>query len=86
MAKRKTFNVDDFRKYINTRLLSDHLSPDLKHGLAGALDYVLHETGNYKGFRYIYADDQRPCLTEPIDGDVSNPAWTAEHEMRREYF
>ena len=86
MAKRKTFNVDDLRDWVNERLKSDHLTPEHRRGLANALDHVLLKTGNYKGFGYVYIDDVRPCLTGETGARAVNPAWTDEHETRRFYY
>ncbi len=89
MAKRKTFDVQLFKTYINARLESDLISDDAKDAFVSSLEYVLEETGNYNGFRYIYKDDERPCLDDPIDriiGNVCNPKWTRSHELNRNYF
>jgi len=78
---RKTFDVQMFRSYVNERLLSDKLSDDAKDAFASALEHVLEETGNYKGFRYIYKDDERI-----FNGRDPNPNWTRSHELNRSYF
>jgi hypothetical protein len=86
MPQRKTFNVDDFKQWVNERLTSEHLSVDHKRGLFNALDHVLHKTGNYKGFGYKYIDDVRPCFPDKVGADACNPAWTEDHETRRFYY
>ena len=82
---RKTFNVSEFKDYINSNLVEDRLSNDEKYGLIAALDHVLSETGNYKGYGYVYKDDVRPCIEGKVGGDASNPAWDKSRDMRRKY-
>lgn len=86
MAKRKTFEVSQFRVWINDRLASDTLSPHEKYGLMCALDHILHETGNYKGFGYVYKDDVRPCFPDKVGAEACNPEWDMTRDMRREYY
>lgn len=86
MAKRKTFNVDELKAWTNARLADDYFSPEAKKGLYLALDHILHATGNYKGFGYVYADDVRPCFPDKVGAEASNPAWTEYHESRRFYY
>jgi len=83
---RKTFDVSEFKDYVNSRLVLDYLSDDEKYGLFTALDHVLHETGNYKGFGYVYKDDVRPCFPDKVGADACNPAWDKSHDVRRKYY
>ena len=85
MNKRKTFDVQQFRVFVNNSLVLDY-SDEHKQGLITALEHVLMTTGNYKGFRYVYTDNERPCLDDPKDGNVCNPNWTRRHELFRNYF
>jgi hypothetical protein len=85
MTKRKTFDVQRFKDYINGSLKFDYNDSE-KRAFIQMLEYVLEETGNYKGFRYVYTDNERPCLDDPIDGKVCNPNWTKRHELMRHYF
>lgn len=50
---RKTVNVDQLRIKTNERLALSACSPDIRRGMMDILEYVLHDTGNYKGFRYL---------------------------------
>lgn len=86
MAKRKTFEVSQFRVWINDRLASDTLSPHEKYGLMCALYHILHETGNYKGFGYVYKDDVRPCFPDKVGAEACNPEWDMTRDMRRKYY
>ena len=83
---RKTFNVSEFRDYVNSKLVLDYLSDAEKYGLLSALDHVLHETGNYKGFGYVYKDDVRPCFPDKVGAEASNPAWNMSRDVRRKYY
>lgn len=83
---RKTFNVAEFKDYVNSKLVLDYLSDDEKYGLIAALDHILHETGNYKGFGYVFKDDVRPCFPDKVGADAYNPAWDKTRDMRRKYY
>ena len=83
---RKTFNVSEFKDYVNSKLVLDYLSNDEKYGLIAALDHVLSETGNYKGFGYVYKDDVRPCFPDKVGAPASNPAWDKSRDVRRNYY
>jgi hypothetical protein len=82
---RKTFDVLHFKDYVNSKLVLDTLSKDEKYGLIIALEYSLHETGNYNGFGYIYKDDVRPCFPDKVGADACNPDWDMDRDMRRKY-
>jgi hypothetical protein len=83
---RKTFNVSEFKDYVNSKLVLDYLSDDEKYGLITALDHVLHETENYKGFGYVFKDDVRPCFPDKVGADACNPAWDKSRDVRRKYY
>jgi len=53
---KKTFEVEKFKEYVNTQLArTDEYADDMfKSALCVALGEVLHRTGNYKGFTYLY--------------------------------
>jgi len=51
-----------------------------------ALDHILHETDNYKGFGYVYKDDVRPCFPDKVGAQACNPAWDMARDMRRQYY
>lgn len=50
---RKTFKVDEFKNQINELLAGSTCSRDVRNGMMTALQVVLHDTGNYHGFRYL---------------------------------
>lgn len=83
---RKTFNVSDLKDYVNSKLVLVNISDDEKYGLINTLDYILHETGNYKGFGYVFKDDVRPCIEGKVGADACNPAWDTSRDMRRKYY
>ena len=83
---RKTFNVSEFKDYVNSKLVLDCVSDDEKYGLITALDHVLHETENYKGFGYVFKDDVRPCFPDKVGADACNPAWDKPRDVRRKYY
>jgi hypothetical protein len=49
---RKTCDVEKLKAHVNRRLAAEVSTPDGRWELARLLESVLHETGNYKGFRY----------------------------------
>jgi len=54
--KRKTITVDTLRELINRSLAVSHCSQDRRQGKIDILESILHDTGNYKGFRYLSGD------------------------------
>ena len=57
MRKRKTFDVESFKKFVNEQLerTDDHATiGNFKSGLCIALERVLHDTGNYQGYNILY--------------------------------
>ena len=85
MARRKTFDVTAFKNYVNCILANDYISFEVKNGMAEALDHVLHETGNYRGFRYLESFNSE----DPEFGIVKTEIGyylSAKKAIRREYF
>ena len=82
---RKTFEVSEFKNYMNSKLVLD-LSDDEKYGLITALEHVLHETGNYKGFGYVYKDNITPCFPDKVGADACNPALDTSRDVRRKNY
>jgi len=74
--KRRTFDVAQFTIDINKCLvMSAKVSPDHRTGLMTALEHLLHQTGNYRGFRYLTVNEvppgERPGINiNPIDGEI----------------
>src|SRR5215213_9829322 len=82
MANRKTFDVVKFTDFVNQALLRDSLSEDVKDGLCHALEFVLHETGNYKGYNHRTADGKW-VAPEVVRGEIHDPTF---QEYRRCYY
>ena len=53
---KKTFDVETFKSYVNIQLsrTDEYATESFKSGLCIALQEVLHRTGNYSGFNYLY--------------------------------
>ena len=70
---RKTFSVDTFKDQINNILAVSVVSADRREGMIVALEYVLHETGNYRGYRYLLSSEvpegHQPGIRFDINGD-----------------
>lgn len=53
---RKTVNVDQLLDKINEMLAVSTCGPDIRRGMINTMEFVLHETGNYRGFMYLMQD------------------------------
>lgn len=70
---KKTVSVLEFTVEINQILRNSTCSPEQRSGFIGALDLVLMKSGNYRGFRYLTANEvpagHAPGINiSPIDG------------------
>jgi len=88
MAK-KTFNVNEFRVLVNNTLATTGEGEmQYRHGIIDALEHVLHETGNYKGFRYLSKDEVPwgiPGINGPIEDLSYEERFANTDSTRREY-
>lgn len=50
---RKTVSVEDLKKVTNEILAVSTVDPAMRKGWQAAMEWVLHETGNYRGFRHL---------------------------------
>jgi len=77
---RKTIEVETLKNRINHMLAMGEDGPDFRSGLALLLESVLHETGNYRGFRYLL-EGQCPGLpgVNYLDG-VPHPDYKKRFE------
>lgn len=50
---RKTINVADLTHTANNLLRVSTCEPGIRKGIMNMIEHVLHETGNYRGFRYL---------------------------------
>jgi len=82
---RKTFNVQDFKNFINEVLVNDNLPFEVKNGYAMALDHVLHATGNYNGFRYVDPYNGDDPEFGFVDNEETGYPLTAKKAIRRRY-
>lgn len=74
MARRKTVNAEQLIEITNQMLKMSTCSQDIRKGWCAALEWVLHETGNYRGYRYLSVDelpvDARPGIRMGMSGDM----------------
>lgn len=70
--QRRTLRVDDLRAKVNAMLATSTCSPAERGAMATVLESVLHDTGNYRGFRYLDATFRDGEL---ISGDESRRAY-----------
>lgn len=57
MAKRKTIEVKNVLEICNGILKNSTQTEDFRSGVMVLLEHILHETENYKGFRYLRKDE-----------------------------
>ena len=57
MSSRKTANVADIVAQANVMLATSTCDPNIRQGTINLLESILHATGNYRGFRYLDADE-----------------------------
>ena len=53
----KTIKVEKVRTQINSMIAGSTCSPDGRQGMIQVLESILHESGNYNGFRYLLSDE-----------------------------
>lgn len=54
---RKTIEVETLREMTNHFLANQNTNADERQGVADMFESVLHQTGNYKGYRYLDTDE-----------------------------
>ena len=57
MQAHKTISVCSLKDTINSMLATSTCAPDVRKGMIGALETILHATGNYHGFAYLESKD-----------------------------
>ena len=57
MRKRKTVEIDEIKNHINTILSLDGMGKEYRWGVIQVLSNLLHNTGNYQGWRYLSNND-----------------------------
>ena len=72
MTKRKTFDVQTLKDWVNEKLSLDCYSKEEKYGMINTLDHILNATGNYKGFGYV--------------DNYNAENWSMEKDVQRIYY
>lgn len=91
MARRKTIDILMLRDMANDyiRNVKDDMVKE-REGVAALLESALHETGNYKGFRYLTRKDMESSMSGysiGIDYDVEDEfKFVGCDKSRVEYF
>lgn len=83
--KRKTFDVADFKKTVNQVLFRSICAPEIREGWINALECVLHDSGNYKGYNYLNANDVPPGEKPGIRGENPVSKFIDTDSTRRVY-
>lgn len=84
---KKTFNVDAFKDQINKMLATSLVTADLREGFIVALEQVLHDTGNYRGYRYLTVKEVPDGHKPGIRYEAGAPAHSFDDcdSTRRQY-
>jgi len=81
MSKRKTVAVSELITMVNSICKDSQADrSDVRQGAMNVLESVLHSTGNYKGFRYLLANE---CVGKPgviYEGNMPHP--DIEHRFK----
>lgn len=91
MARRKTVDVQQLINTTNQILRTSTCDAHLRKGWCAALEWVLHETGNYRGYRYLTADEvpqgQAPGIRMSALGEIMPcpERFVACDDTRRQY-
>ena len=90
MPKRKTINVERLKSIVNEANKSIYGTREQRQGANSILEFVLHETGNYKGY-WHYRADELPQVDDPrmlpgIIFDEENHNHQYPDDSRRRYF
>lgn len=94
---RKTINIESVRVLVNQMLRDSHQSDHLcdksdisfREGAISVLEEILHDSGNYRGFRYLTEDEVfKDCLPGVRRGeDLSyEEKFNNTDETRRYYY
>ena len=85
--KTKTFRVDVFKDHVNEmlRTTKNEMTRE-RNTMRVMLETVLHETGNYRGFGFLYERDVEPGHTFGIVFDPVNHNHTYPDETRVRYY
>jgi len=54
--EKKTFNIEEYKTYVNEMLASDYHNATEKYVMCGMLEHILHKSNVYKGFKYLNGD------------------------------
>jgi hypothetical protein len=86
--KRKTYEVEKLRAYVNKALANDHWTAEQKQAMAFLLESVLMDTGNYRGFNYLKWVDEGGYEAWLADGQPDFPEKDKYlgDKMRRRYY
>lgn len=91
MAKirRKTAAVGTLLHRLNRFLASDESTPEEREVMAAFVEGVLHDTGNYLGFRYLDTDEVEGAGTRRfyfVSDRIQADYDTAEELIQRHYY
>ena len=80
----KKLNVPEFKDKMNLLLAQSMVSSDYRRGLQAALEHVLHETNEYKGFRYLTYKEVPPG--HPPGMNVDKDTGEIENDYTARFF
>lgn len=89
---RKTVDIEAFKNITNEVLRVSTVDRELRRGWCAALEWVLHETGNYRGYRYLTIHEVPgsglPGIRMGADGEMlpDDLRWQSCDDTRRSYY
>ena len=71
---RKTVDIEVLKEMVNNMCrFSVNESKGIRQGAMNVLEEVLHSSGNYKGFRYLYQDEMEAGYSFGINQKTTDP-------------
>ena len=71
---RKTFKVEDLVIAVNRKLRNGIDTIDTRYGMIALIEQVLHDSGNYKGYRFLtqaeIPSSHKPGIHTDTNGDI----------------
>jgi hypothetical protein len=96
MTKRKTIDVNKVKEIANSMLATksnvdmfngkDVWPPEAREGVSRLLDAILHESGNYNGFNYVYWINEGGFEQWRSDGQPDNNRPYLGDQTRKVYY
>lgn len=84
-TRRSSLDVKEFKAHVNSILDSDWYTQEQKKAICDVLHEVLHATGNYNGFNYVYWLEKGYAQWK-ADGEPQDNSQYLGQEYDRRYY